>query len=184
MNWLDIIIAVVLVLSLVTAFRNGLSGEFVRLLTLVVGIVGGMWWYQSVSIHFRPYIESQPLAEFLAFIAILIGALMAGAVIGWILAKLLGWTRLRWFDRLLGAAFGALRGLAISAALVIAIIAFAPIRGSDETVAASRLAPWVLYGADAAVGLAPEDLKQNFSDGFQRVRTAWIENTPRTAIMP
>ncbi len=182
MNWLDIVIAIVLVLSLFTAFRNGLSREVVRLLALVVGVVAGMWWYSRLAGYYQPFIPSRQLAEFAAFMTFLVGSIIVGSVVGWGLAKLLGWTGLRWFDRVLGGAFGAVRGLLISAIVVMAVVAFAPVSRSDETVAASRLAPWVLYGAQAAVGLAPENLRVEFSAGFERVRSAWIEGAPDSMV--
>ena len=182
MNWLDIVIAIVLLVSLFTAFRNGLSREVVRLLTLIVGVVAGMWWYGRLAGYYEPYIPSRQLAEFAAFMTFLVVSLIAGGVAGWGLAKLLGWTGLRWFDRLLGAAFGAVRGLLISAIVVMAIVAFEPVSRSDETVAASRLAPWVLYGAQAAAGLAPENLRNEFAAGFERVRSAWIEGVPDSVV--
>ncbi len=182
MNWLDIVIAIVLVLSLFTAFRNGLSREVVRLLALVVGVVAGMWWYGRLAVYYEPYIPSRQLAEFAAFMTFLVASLIAGGVVGWGLGKLLGWTGLRWFDRLLGGAFGAVRGLLISAIVVMAVVAFEPVSRSDETVAASRLAPWVLYGAQAAAGLAPENLRDEFSAGFERVRSAWIERVPDSVV--
>ena len=182
MNWLDIVIAIVLLLSLFTAFRNGLSREVIRLLALILGVVAGMWWYGRLAGYYEPFIPNRHLAEFAAFMTFLVGSLIAGSVVGWALAKLLGWTGLRWFDRLLGGAFGAVRGLLISAIVVMAVVAFAPLSRSDETVAASRLAPWVLYGAQAAVGLAPKNLQVEFSAGFERVRGAWIEGVPDSIV--
>ena len=182
MNWLDIVIAVILLVSLFTAFRNGLSREFVRLLALVAGIVAGMWWYGRLAGYYEPYLPSRQLAEFVAFMTFVVVSLIAGGVVAWALAKLLGWTGLRWFDRLLGGAFGAVRGLLISAVVVMAVVAFEPVSGSDETVAGSRLAPWVLYGAHAAAGLAPENLRTEFSAGFERVRGAWIEAVPESMV--
>ena len=102
MNWLDIVIAIVLLVSLYTAFRNGLSREVVRLLALVVGVVAGMWWYGRLAGYYEPYIPSRQLAEFLAFMTFLVVSVIAGGVVAWGLAKLLGWTGLRWFDRLAG----------------------------------------------------------------------------------
>jgi membrane protein required for colicin V production len=182
MNWLDIVIAIVLLISLFTAFRNGLSGEAVRLLALVLGVVAGMWWYGRLAGYYEPYIPSRQLAEFAAFMTFLVASVIAGGVVAWGLAKLLGWTGLRWFDRLLGGVFGAVRGLLISAIVVMAVVAFPPVSRSDETVAASRLAPWVLYGAQAAAGLAPKNLRDEFSAGFERVRNAWIERVPDSVV--
>ena len=182
MNWLDIIIGLILIVSVIAALRNGLSREFVNLLALVVGIVGGMWWYGPVAMRLEPYLGSERLAEFAAFALILVAALIAGTLAGRLLAKMLGWVGLRWFDRLLGAAFGAVRGLLLTTALILAMVAFGPVQGSERVVAESRLAPWVLFAAQATVQLAPQSLYEDFSKGFERVRKAWIEAAPDSIV--
>lgn len=182
MNWLDIIIGLILIVSVIAALLNGLSREFVHLLALAVGIVGGMWWYGPVAERLEPYLGSERVAEFAAFALILVAALIAGAVAGRLLAKMLGWVGLRWFDRLLGGAFGALRGLLLTTALILAIVAFGPVQGSERVVAESRLAPWVLFAAQAAVGLAPKSFHEDFSEGFGRVRKSWIDAAPDSIV--
>ena len=182
MNWLDIIIGLILIISVIAALRNGLSREFVNLMALVVGIVGGMWWYGPVAIRLEPHLGNERLAEFAAFALILVAAVIAGTLAGRLLAKMLGWVGLRWFDRLLGAAFGAVRGLLLATALILAIVAFGPVHGSERVVAGSRLAPWVLFAAQAAVQLAPRSLYEDFSEGFERVREAWIEAAPDSIV--
>lgn len=175
MNWLDIIIGLTLIISMVAALRNGLSREIVSLAALVVGILGGMWWYRPVALRLEPHLGSGRVAEFVAFALILIAAIVAGSLAGRLLAKILGWVGLRWFDRLLGAAFGAVRGLLLAVALILGIVAFEPIQGSEQVVAESKLAPWALLAAQAGVHLAPQYFHKSFSEGFERVREAWIE---------
>ena len=135
MPWLDIVIGAILLSSLIGAIYNGLSREFVRLVALFGGIIAAMWWYQDVSDRLRAWIDDPRLAYFVAFCLILVGFIVAGALIGRLLAKLLGWAGLRWFDRLLGGAFGLVRGLVLSAAVVLGVIAFSPGMNSDQAVA-------------------------------------------------
>ena len=182
MNWLDVVLGLILSLSFIAAAWNGLSREFVRLLALGGGIVAGMWWYADLAVHLRPYIENAGLASFTAFLSIVVGSLVAGGIVARILGKLLHWTGLRWFDRLLGAAFGLVRGLLIATAVVLAVVAFQPTAGSADTIAESRLAPWVLHGASAATSMAPRDLRIRFDAGFEQVRLVWINAQPRELV--
>ena len=175
MPWLDIVIAAILLGSLIGAVRNGLSHEFVRLVALFGGIVAAMWWYQDLSERLRGWIDDPRVAYFAAFCAILLGFIAVGALLGRLFAKILGWAGLRWFDRLLGGAFGLVRGLVLSAAVVLGIIAFSPVNNSEQVVANSYFVPWVLQGARMIVWLAPEGLKNDFSGGFARVRRVWTE---------
>jgi membrane protein required for colicin V production len=173
MNWLDIAIGGVLLLSFVGAFWNGLSREVVRLVALFAGILGGLWWYDELAVRWQPTIGNERIAAFAAFAAIVLGSLVAGIFVAWVLAKILRLSGLRWFDRVLGGAFGLVRGLAICVALVLAIVAFHPSADSTSVVAESRLAPVFFHGARAVAAVAPAKLKSQFSEGFQQVRGVW-----------
>lgn len=183
MNWLDILLAVILLFSFAGAFWNGISREVVRIIALLGGIFGGMWWYTDLTPHITPYVGDESMASFAAFGVIVVGSLVAGGVIAWLLAKVLHWSGLRWFDRLLGGAFGLVRGLILATAIVLAVVAFAPTTESSETVAASRIAPLVLHSARWTAALAPQDLRASFYSGFDRVRNQWTasDSPPGTA---
>jgi membrane protein required for colicin V production len=173
-NWLDVLLGAVLLISFLGAVRNGLTKEIVRLIALVAGIVGGMWWYSDAAAYFMPYLADERISGFAGFLAILLGSLVAGMIVAWVLVKVLGWVGLRWFDRLLGGAFGLVRGLLVSAALVLALLAFSPLTRSAEVVAESRIAPWVLHTAQAASLAAPAELRRAYDEGFEKVKAAWL----------
>lgn len=178
-NWLDLVIGGILLLSILGAVRNGVTKEIVRIVALFLGIVGAMWGYERVAVELTPYISNPQLAKFAGFAAIVMGCLIAGGIVSWVLAKMWGLAGLRWFDRLLGAGFGAIRGLVIATALVLGVVSFAPVAGAEGTVADSQLAPLVLHGARGAAFLAPDDLKQAYTDGFERVRSVWTGDVGR-----
>ena len=173
MNWLDIAVIFVFVFSAIAAFRNGFSREVVRLAALSFGIVGGAWYYKSFSVLLRPYIEDRGLSEFTAFMILFIGSLIAGAFIARGLGTLMGWTGVRWLDRLLGAGFGFIRGLMINAVFILGLVAFTPFPSLEKQVANSRFAPIVLDVAQIVADLAPESLRQAFTTGVTRVRATW-----------
>ena len=177
-NWLDLAIGGILLTSLIAALRNGVTKEIVRIVALLVGVIGGMWFYERLALELAPYIPNSAAANFAAFAAIVVGCLMLGAVLAWILDKVWGFAGLRWFDRLLGAGFGFVRGMLIATALVLGIVAFAPVAGAERTVASSTLAAWVLHGASAVSFAAPSELRQAYDSGFERVRDAWTGGKP------
>jgi membrane protein required for colicin V production len=183
-NWLDILLGGVLLLSFLGAVRNGLTKEIVRLIALVIGIVGGLWWYREAALYFMPYVADEKIAAFAGFLAILFGSLLAGMIVAWVLVKLLGWVGLRWFDRLLGGAFGMLRGLLIAAALVLGLLAFTPLTRSAEIVAQSRIAPWALHAARAASLVAPGRLRRAYDNSFEQVRATWISQLSTSVRQP
>ena len=173
-NWLDILLGGILLLSCLSAIRNGLTKEIVRLIALVGGIIGGMWFYADVAVHIQPYLADESISSFAGFLAILLGSLVVGMIVAWVLVKMLGWVGLRWFDRLLGGAFGLVRGVLVCAALVLALLAFAPLTRSTEVVAESRIAPWVLHVAQVTSFAAPAELRQAYDESFARVQAAWV----------
>jgi membrane protein required for colicin V production len=175
LNWLDVLLGGILLLSCITAIRNGLTKEVIRLIALIGGVVGGMWWYRDVAVHLRPYLADEGIASFAGFVTILLGSLITGMIIAWILVKVLGWVGLRWFDRLLGGAFGLVRGVLVSSALVLGLLAFAPLTGSTEIVAESRIAPWVLHVTQVTSLAAPAELRQAYDDSFARVQAVWVK---------
>jgi membrane protein required for colicin V production len=178
-NWLDVLLGAVLLISFIGAVRNGLTKEIIRLIALVVGIVGGLWWYRDAAAYLRPLLADESISSFAGFLVILFGSLIAGMILAWMLAKILGWVGLRWFDRLLGGAFGLVRGLLICAALVLAFLAFTPLARSTEIVAESRIAPWVLHAAQATSLAAPGKLRQAFDRNLEQVKAVWISRLSR-----
>jgi membrane protein required for colicin V production len=180
LNWLDIVLGAILLFSGIAALRNGLTREIVRVIALAAGVIGALWFYDTLALEFT-FITNPALAKFSAFLGILFGCTLAGAVLAWALDKFWGATGLRWFDRLLGGGFGLVRGWIAATVLLLGLVAFVPIAGVDRAVAESSLAPLVLHGARAATYVAPAALRQAYSDNFEKVRKAWSLR-PQTAV--
>lgn len=178
MNWLDVVIAIVVILSVVLSIIKGLTRELVSLAAAIVGLLAALWWYPELSRRLEPYASNATVAGFVSFMLIFLAFLILGFVLSKILAGLVKATGMRWFDRILGAAFGLLRGVLIAAVLVLAIVAFAPGKRPIESVAESRLAPSVLQFARVLVALAPHKIKDGFEDGLNRIRKVWREKPP------
>ena len=177
MNWLDFVIFLLILNSVVFAIVRGLAHQLIRLTALLLGILMGLWWYPELARFIQPWMSSEATAGFVSFLAILLGFIFLGWFVSRIISALIKAAGLRWFDRLLGAAFGLVRGVLVSAVLVLAMLAFLPGKGPAETVAQSRLAPAVLYCARGIVALAPQKLKEGFESGLDRVRAVWREDT-------
>lgn len=173
MNWLDILLAILLVTSVLSSVRKGLTRELVSLAALLLGIVGGLWWYPKLGRHLEPAVATKGIAGFVAFFLILFAFLAVGWLVGKILTAMIRAGGLSWVDRVLGAAFGLARGVLASAAVVLAMVAFLHGPGTTRAVAQSKLAPAVLYGARGLAAVAPRSLREAFDQGFQRVREAW-----------
>ena len=177
MNWLDIAIVLIVLASVISGVIRGLARELVALTALLGGTLTALWWYPELARYVEPYTSIPAVAGFISFSLIVILFLLTGWVVGRLLLMLVKAAGLRWFDRLLGAAFGLLRGVLTSAVVVLALVAFLPGPSPAESVARSRLAPPVLYGSRTLIMLAPRPIKQAFMNGLERVRQLWREDT-------
>src|SRR5579862_4557395 len=110
MNWLDILLILVLLLSTVSAARRGFSREVIGIAAAVIGLICGIWFYGLAGAFLLPYVSSPQVAYFLGFFIVFVGCLLLGALAGVVIHRFMRTVGLSWFDRLLGAVFGLVRG--------------------------------------------------------------------------
>lgn len=175
MNWLDVVLGLILVASIATSFRKGLSREVIKLVSVCAALLLGLWMYGTVGSHLLPYLSSRAVASFAGFAIVFCGVMLAGSLVSFAVGKFLKVTGLSFFDHLLGAGFGVVRGILVSVALVMGIMAFSEGDRPPESVVHSRLAPYVVDAARVAAAMAPYELKQGFQTTYSRVKTAWAE---------
>ncbi len=167
MNGLDWIIVCILVLSVALAAVQGFFFAIFTLAGAVLGYVLAAWEYRAVAPWFLPYAKSEWIAEavgfFVIFLAVVILAGIAGRIARWAMKEV----GLRWFDRILGAAFGLLRGAIIVTVLVMALAAFGP---GSKLLAESQFGSYFLVVGRVASWVAPYELREGFRKGVQAVR--------------
>ena len=180
---LDIALVGILIVSVFAAARNGITKEAIRIASLFVGLIVSMWGYGLLAQELQPWIQNGRAAAAVSFASIFLGCLIAGALLAHVLAGVWSLTGLRWLDMALGAGFGMIRGLLISAVLVfgrqlgvdatavllLGLVAFQPVAGTSQIVADSKIAPWVMNVARTAVGMAPKGLKEAFGKGAAEI---------------
>jgi membrane protein required for colicin V production len=177
---LDIVLGVVVLASVVSAALNGLTKELLRIASLVVGLLVAMWGYGVLAGYLAQWISNARIASAVAFALLFIGCQIAGVLLAHMLSGIWSIAGLGSLDRLLGAAFGALRGLLVAGVLLLALVAFQPFGHTAELVAGSRIAPIVLNLARTAAAVAPNALRDAFHDGLERVRDH-LEGDPSKA---
>src|SRR5580700_4192364 len=110
-NWLDWLLALIVVLSVLSGGSEGFVRGLVGLASLVVGLIVAAEGYQSLGARLSSFIHSPDIAHAVAFLllfmlVVIVGSLIAGAV-----QRVLKDVGLSWFDRLLGLFFGLIRGI-------------------------------------------------------------------------
>jgi len=69
MNWLDIIVLLIVAASVFTSFRKGLSREIIGLVSVVLAILLGVWFYGTAAGYLSPYLSSRAAANLAGFCA-------------------------------------------------------------------------------------------------------------------
>lgn len=175
MSGLDWVIVVTICLSVLLATAEGFFFEIFSLAGAVLGYLFAVWEYARWAPWFLPYVKSEAIAQWVSFLTIffvvLLLAGMAGRIARWA-GKAAG---LRWFDRLLGAAFGLVRGVVIVTVLVLGLAAFSP---GSRTLEASQLGGYFLVLARGASWVAPGDLRARLREGVEALRRVTTPGQP------
>ena len=166
LNTADWVILAIVAFSVVTAAMQGFLFEAITLAGLVLGYLLAAWEYHVVANWFAPYVKAQGIADIIGFIAILLAVAILAGIIGRIARWLMKEVGLHWFDRILGGAFGLVRGSLTAAFVLLGFTTFNP---QSTWLEGSRLAPYFLVVAHGASWLAPYDVRARFRQGSELV---------------
>ncbi len=161
LTWIDIVLLVILGLSAVMGLWRGLVTE---VMSLVVWIGAGWLAFAAgpaVAAMFEPHIASPTARWALGYASIFLAALMVGALLVWLIQRLVKSTGLSGTDRLLGLGFGLARGAFIGCLLVL-LAGFTPLP-QEAAWRDSPLLPGFSRGAAWLGQWLPEALSERFS---------------------
>jgi membrane protein required for colicin V production len=167
MSAFDWALIAVVILSVVAAAAHGFFAELFSLAGAVLGFILAAWQYWRLAPFFEQYTKSPAIANAAAFFSILI---VVGLVAG-VCAKVATWTMkeagLRWVDRLLGGAFGFIRGLVLATVVVLIATSFMP---EAAWLQRSSLAGYFTLSARVVAWVAPSSVRGKFQDGVAYMR--------------
>jgi membrane protein required for colicin V production len=163
----DWAIVLIILLSMLQAAAEGFFHEFFSLAGVVVGYLLAAWEYPRVAAWFTRYVTSQWIADIAGFFTIFCVVALLAAMLGRLMRRAVRGIGLRWVDHALGAVFGLLRGIVVSAVIALALAAFAPQWGGLQQ---SRIAPYMLVTSRALIWAAPAELRQRFWAGWDLLR--------------
>jgi membrane protein required for colicin V production len=178
MNWIDLLLILVIAFSILSGLVAGFARVGVGFIATILGIFFGFWCYGIVAAYFLDYVSSRAIANLIGFFIIFIVISLLGAIVGRLLANFFKWAGLSWFDRLLGGAFGVVRGVIIAVALVTVLMAFAP-SPPPRSVVDSKLMPYLAGASDFFAAMTPHEIKDAFRDAKEKAEKAWAEHARR-----
>ena len=136
MNWVDCVLWAVMALSGLWGLARGVVKEGFALLGWVLGFFASSA-YASELVQRWPFVTwAEPLRWPLAWLALFLLVMVITALLAMVLKEALSWVGLGLVDRLLGLAFGLLRGLLVWMAVAL-VVGFTPWRSSVAWTASS-----------------------------------------------
>lgn len=119
MTSFDWVVLFIVALSTLLAFFRGVIREVIALVAWIAGAIAAIAFAPALG-AMLPDIPGHPAVRYLiAFVLILVVALLAGALIAWPLASAVRAAGLGFVDRFLGSIFGLVRGIVLLLAFVI-----------------------------------------------------------------
>jgi membrane protein required for colicin V production len=167
MNLFDWLLIAILVYSTIVAFVRGIILELFSLGGLIAGILVASWNFNRPAGYLERIIGTPSIAEIVSFLLLLIGVMMLSALLGKALNHTAHAIGLGFFDRILGAVFGFVRGCLFGVAVLMAIAAFLP---HSTWIKNSQLSSYFLAGAHAVSFVVPYDLQQRILDGAAQLK--------------
>ncbi|MBP7706492.1 MAG: CvpA family protein [Candidatus Aminicenantes bacterium] len=166
MNWLDILLVTIMVVTAVVGIFKGFVKQVIGLVAVVAGLVLASFYYERTAGLFETFIHNRLLSNFLGFLLLFVLVMIAGAVAGHLLTKAMKGP-LAFANRLFGAVFGFLKAVLICGIIVFALVSFEVAKPALET---SAVAPACLGVARAVVNMIPQDLRARFNSSYKRIR--------------
>lgn len=119
MNWADFAILGVIALSAVIGFFRGFLRETIGLVTWALAFYCAFISAETTAVWFRDWIDSSSIRIGAGFAVVFIGVLIIGAIVNYVIGRLVSKTGFAGTDRTLGGVFGVMRGTAILVLLVL-----------------------------------------------------------------
>ncbi len=167
MSILDWVIVLIVLFSALQAISSGFVREFFAFVGVIAGYLLAAWEYPVVAAFYARYVSTLWTAQIAGFFTVFVIVVLLAGIAGGLSSRVIRGVGLSWFDRLLGGAFGFLRGVIVSAVLVLALAAFAPQWGLQQ----SRIAPFLETTGRSLLWAAPAEFRQRFWDGWKLLRT-------------
>lgn len=177
MNWIDIAVLAVWVLTALWGFRTGLLRMFVPLVVVIVGLALSSRVSDPVGNIFSSFTANENIQTAGAFIVIFLGLFIIGSIAGQFLRTALQFLPLFGLaNGLAGAAVGVVVGFLLLSGVLTGLQRF-PVANSQETIDASPLGTFLADKFDVVLR-ATRILPVDWNERFEELKDALPENLP------
>jgi membrane protein required for colicin V production len=175
MDWLLIAFWVA---SVANGFQEGIVRMGIGMMALIAGFFLASWFGGMAGASLMPYVHVKAVAGLMGYMVVFIGVLLIGTLLGALIARMLKLVGLSWMDRILGGAFGLVRGFVVVSVVAMVVTAFAP-SWMPKAVNDSKLAPYVLQSARVFAAATPFEIRNGFDTTYKELRDLWTAATQK-----
>jgi membrane protein required for colicin V production len=172
-NWVDWVLATIVVVSVLTALWKGFVAELVALASAITGLVIAAFNYERLAPLLQGFTRSRDVALGISFLLLFAAVMLIGALVSVLAKKLIKKVQLQWFDRFLGGILGLVRGLLVDCIVLLVMMAFAI---QQRAVEKSALAPYFIACSRVVALAVPSNLKGEFRAGFEKFKRELIQD--------
>jgi membrane protein required for colicin V production len=169
---LDLLVVIVIASSVAAGLVAGFARVSIGFIAAIFGVVFGFWFYGVPASWVHRYLHSVAVSNLIGFLLVFWAILAIGALFAKVTSKLFKWTGLSWLDRLLGGAFGLVRGALIAVVMIAVLLAFTP-KPMPNWMVKSQVLPYAMEASSAIASLAPNAIKNAFRESMLELRRLW-----------
>ncbi len=158
-SWLDIVLIVVIVLSIVTGIARGLVKTILSIVTWLAAAYLAYAYAANFTHYLEPYISNAEVRLWIIRIAIFVIVMIIGAIIGNMVHQLVSVGGMKGFDRVLGLVLGAVLGVLIASTLIL-VAGFTSFP-ETEIFKSSVLVPHLMEFVNYLREFLPEDIAKH-----------------------
>jgi membrane protein required for colicin V production len=160
MNWLDLAVVGIVVLSAIFAFARGFVREALSIVAWVgaaaITLYGFSWAYAKIE----PLVHDRLLSQIITGLGLFVASLVVLTILTGFVARLVHASGLTPIDRTLGFIFGLARGVLLVCLAYLLLDMMLPQQSERPLwIREAKSGPYLHEGADALKGFLPESLK-------------------------
>ena len=172
MNLLDIGLLAIVFISGLMSFRVGLIREIFALGALLVGIFVAIILTRALAPVLPDLLGSTVVTQIAFFLAVFLAVHILISLVGTFTSKLVKAGHLGWADRLLGFAFGCLRGAIVAVMIIIGLTFVLP--ENHALLMESHAVRLAAKPIEVFAGLLPDDARIELQKRHTRMQS-WME---------
>jgi len=167
MHWLDITLLIILGAGAALGAWSGLLWQIARIVTFIVAIYCCIFFHEPVAQFLSEQIDGTSDTgvgmKLLAYVVTFVGIFVVFYTTTWLIELGIKAAQLKMYDRLLGAAAGALKMSLVSGAILMGLAMYAS-DTVEDTFRESFMARGLLTGMSWVVAVVPEEYSKECQD--------------------